>query len=187
MEPSFRKKNILQNTPKIVLLFTLVLILLTIIPLYYPTLSSLFLWDSLSSSSSSKSYSYRDDIDGFSSNVKSDATCDIFTGEWVRNPEAPYYTNTTCWAIHDHQNCMRYGRPDTDFMKWRWKPDGCELPVFNPSQFLELMRGKSLAFVGDSVGRNQMQSLICLLSRVSTPLTASLATNCFSKLCSDQG
>ncbi|CAI0451215.1 unnamed protein product [Linum tenue] len=52
-------------------------------------------------------------------------------------------------------------------MRWRWKPDGCELPVFNPAQFLEIVRGKSLAFVGDSVGRNQMQSLICLLSRVS--------------------
>lgn len=48
--------------------------------------------------------------------------CDLFTGEWVPNPEAPYYTNTTCWAIHEHQNCMKYGRPDLGFLKWRWKP-----------------------------------------------------------------
>lgn len=92
--------------------------------------------------------------------------CDIFTGEWIPNPAAPYYTNKTCWAIHEHQNCMKYGRPDSDFMKWRWKPDGCDLPLFNPFQFLDIVRGKSLAFVGDSVGRNQMQSMICLLSRV---------------------
>ncbi|KAI9152780.1 hypothetical protein LWI28_001056 [Acer negundo] len=84
-------------------------------------------------------------------------------GEWVPNPEGPYYTNTTCWAIYEHQNCMKFGRPDTDFMKWRWKPDGCDLPIFNPAQFLEIVRGKSLAFIGDSVARNQMQSLICLL------------------------
>lgn len=82
------------------------------------------------------------------------------------NPSAPYYTNESCWAIHDHQNCMKFGRPDNEFMKWKWKPNDCDLPVFNPGQFLELVRGKSLAFVGDSVGRNQMQSLICLLLRV---------------------
>ncbi|CAM8893261.1 unnamed protein product [Rhodiola kirilowii] len=99
--------------------------------------------------------------------------CDIFSGEWVHNPKAPYYTNKTCWAIHEHQNCMKYGRPDTDFMKWKWQPDGCDLPVFNPAQFLEMVRDKSLAFVGDSVGRNQMQSLICLLSRVEYPIDES--------------
>ncbi|KAH9622893.1 hypothetical protein KSS87_010082 [Heliosperma pusillum] len=99
--------------------------------------------------------------------------CDIFSGEWVPNPDAPYYTNTSCWAIHEHQNCMKYGRPDSEFMKWKWKPDGCDLPLFNPRQFLEIVRGKSLAFVGDSVARNQMQSLICLLSRVEYPIDAS--------------
>ncbi|KAG6415674.1 hypothetical protein SASPL_123088 [Salvia splendens] len=91
--------------------------------------------------------------------------CDVPIGDWVPNPEAPNYTNKTCWAIHDHQNCMKYGRPDSDFIKWRWKPNGCDLPLFNPCQFLDIVRGKSLAFVGDSVGRNQMQSIICLLSR----------------------
>ncbi|KAJ8751780.1 hypothetical protein K2173_025966 [Erythroxylum novogranatense] len=99
--------------------------------------------------------------------------CDIFSGEWVPNPDGPYYTNTTCWAIHEHQNCMKYGRPDTEFMKWRWKPDDCELPLFDPTQFLEIVRGKSMAFVGDSVGRNHMQSLICLLSRVEYPIDVS--------------
>ncbi|KAH0699171.1 hypothetical protein KY290_013985 [Solanum tuberosum] len=61
---------------------------------------------------------------------------------------------------------MKYGRPDTDFLKWKWKPDRCELPIFDAHQFLEFVRGKSLAFVGDSVARNHMQSLICLLSKV---------------------
>lgn len=92
--------------------------------------------------------------------------CDIFTGEWVPNPEAPYYTNATCWEIQQHQNCLKFGRPDTRYLKWKWKPEGCELPVFDPYRFLQLVRGKSLAFVGDSVARNHMQSLICLLSRV---------------------
>ncbi|BFG42661.1 hypothetical protein CerSpe_289350 [Prunus speciosa] len=46
---------------------------------------------------------------------------------------------------------MKFGRPDMEFMKWRWKPDACcELPLFDATQFLELVRGKSLAFLGDS-------------------------------------
>ncbi|KAI3813296.1 hypothetical protein L1987_18016 [Smallanthus sonchifolius] len=98
-----------------------------------------------------------------------DKSCDLYSGEWVENPEGSYYTNETCWAIQEHQNCMKFGRPDQDFLKWRWKPYDCELPVFDPVEFLEMVRGKSLAFVGDSVARNHMQSLLCLLSRVAYP------------------
>ncbi|KAJ0987282.1 hypothetical protein J5N97_005638 [Dioscorea zingiberensis] len=95
--------------------------------------------------------------------------CDVWTGKWVRDPEAPYYTNETCSTIQEHQNCMKNGRPDRDFLKWRWKPDRCELPHFDPLSFLELLRGKTLSFVGDSLARNQMQSLMCLLSKVVYP------------------
>lgn len=97
---------------------------------------------------------------------KAAKSCDLSRGEWVRDWNAPYYTNMTCYTIQEHQNCMKYGRPNLDYLKWRWKPDGCELPLFDPEEFLELMRGKTLAFVGDSLARNQMQSLMCLLSRV---------------------
>ncbi|KAF5958455.1 hypothetical protein HYC85_005680 [Camellia sinensis] len=68
---------------------------------------------------------------------------------------------------------MKYGRPDNDFLKWRWKPDDCELPLFDAVKFLEIVRGKSLAFVGDSVGRNQMQSLVCLLASATNPVDVS--------------
>ncbi|KAF2573732.1 hypothetical protein F2Q70_00006060 [Brassica cretica] len=94
--------------------------------------------------------------------------CDLFNGEWIPNDESPYY-NMTCWAIQEHQNCMQFGRPDTGFMRWRWKPDGCDLPIFDPNEFLEMVRGKSMGFVGDSISRNQVQSLLCLLSRVEYP------------------
>jgi len=92
--------------------------------------------------------------------------CNIFSGRWVHNPEAPYYSNETCHWIIDQQNCLKFGRPDREYLHWRWKPDECELPFFNATQFLNLVRGKKMAFVGDSVGRNQMQSLLCLLSHV---------------------
>nr|GLL39103.1 protein trichome birefringence-like 19 [Ipomoea trifida] len=103
--------------------------------------------------------------------------CDIFAGEWIPNAEAPYYTNETCYSIQEHQNCMKYGRPDSEYLKWRWKPDGCELPVFDPRRFLELGRNKSLAFVGDSIARNHFQSLVCLLTRVAYPVDISNTTD----------
>ncbi|KAF5175675.1 trichome birefringence-like [Thalictrum thalictroides] len=175
----YGKNQNLKNTTKVVLLIGLA-ILFTTVPLYYPLLTypvlitrSLSRSSSLSSVLPPSSSSYDVLKDQVTDTIRVGVTkkCDIFTGEWIPNPGAPYYTNTTCWAIHEHQNCMKYGRPDTDFMKWRWKPNDCELPIFDPSQFLELVRGKSLAFVGDSVARNQMQSLICLLSRVSFHLS----------------
>ncbi|KAJ0986810.1 hypothetical protein J5N97_005166 [Dioscorea zingiberensis] len=64
---------------------------------------------------------------------------------------------------------MKYGRPDTEFLRWRWKPEGCELLRFDPAIFLDMVREKSLAFVGDSIARNHMQSLMCMLSKVAYP------------------
>ncbi|EYU44282.1 hypothetical protein ABFS82_08G038700 [Erythranthe guttata] len=103
--------------------------------------------------------------------------CDLFSGEWVPDPEGPYYTNESCYAIQEHQDCMKFGRPDLGFLKWRWKPDECQLALFDPRRFLELVRGKSLAFVGDSVARNHMQSLICLLAKVAYPSDVSETTD----------
>lgn len=94
-------------------------------------------------------------------------TCNIFVGKWIPYPKGPYYTNETNCVIDDRQNCMKFGRPDSDFLHWRWKPNDCDLPLFDATQFLQLVRGKTLAFVGDSLARNQMQSLVCLLANVS--------------------
>ncbi|PRQ53191.1 putative PMR5 domain, PC-Esterase [Rosa chinensis] len=173
--PSGKYQALILKPPKKIVLLIFALLLLTIIPFYYSSLSnSFFLRKTIPNPPSlPSSPSYDEEAHEELPTITNNLKCDIFSGEWIPNPEAPYYTNTTCWAIHEHQNCQKYGRPDSEFMKWKWKPDGCELPVFNPAQFLELLRGKSLAFVGDSVGRNQMQSLICLLSRVEYPIDVS--------------
>ncbi|KAK9683260.1 hypothetical protein RND81_10G127200 [Saponaria officinalis] len=99
--------------------------------------------------------------------------CDLFSGKWVRNPEGPYYTNNSCGWIQEHQNCMKYERPDIEFMKWKWKPNDCDLPIFDGKKFMEIVKGKSLGFVGDSVARNHLQSLVCLLSQVESPIDIS--------------
>lgn len=175
--PLFLKKSLLQNAPKLVILTTLALVVFTALPIYHSTTSTtFFLHEGIASPSFSSPPSSPPALppiatqkdDACDSSLAKDVSedCDIFSGEWVSYPQGPHYTNSTCWTIQDHQNCMRNGRKDTGYLKWRWKPSGCELPVFDPAEFLKILKGKSLAFVGDSVARNQMQSLLCLLSQV---------------------
>ncbi|KAI3453800.1 hypothetical protein Pfo_010463 [Paulownia fortunei] len=96
----------------------------------------------------------------------SEGKCDLFIGDWIPYQAEPFYTNNSCSFIEEHQNCLRNGRPDTGYIYWRWKPRGCDLPRFDPERFLDLMRNKSWALIGDSISRNHVQSLLCTLSMV---------------------
>ncbi|XP_057445397.1 protein trichome birefringence-like 19 [Lotus japonicus] len=176
IEHHFGNKNRKQIIPKVTLLAIFAIFIFSITVLSYPSFdcSSLLKINLKINNPKQSSSSAYEPVSLPSASIKK---CDIFKGEWIPNPNAPYYTNRTCRVIHEHQNCMKYGRPDTEFMKWRWKPSACELPIFNPFQFLEIVRGKSMAFVGDSVGRNHMQSMICLLSSVEQPIDVSYTTD----------
>nr|XP_027074579.1 protein ALTERED XYLOGLUCAN 4-like [Coffea arabica] len=101
--------------------------------------------------------------------AKEDEKCNLFKGRWIWDEKGPLYTNFSCKTIPDKKNCFLHERMDKDFVHWRWKPDECELPVFDPRSFLSIARGKTMAFIGDSVSRNQMESLLCLLSTEETP------------------
>ncbi|XP_042503699.1 protein YLS7-like [Macadamia integrifolia] len=103
-------------------------------------------------------------IDSISSEI-----CDLYKGKWVYDSAGPLYTNNTCPVLTQMQNCQGNGRPDKDYENWRWRPSQCDLPRFNGTKFLELMRGKTLAFIGDSVARNQMESMLCILWQVEVP------------------
>ncbi|KAD4982735.1 hypothetical protein R6Q59_002362 [Mikania micrantha] len=102
----------------------------------------------------------------YTRNHEGSPKCDIFTGEWVRDRRGPRYTNSSCNTIEHHQNCIANGRPDSDYIYWRWSPFGCDLPAFEPKTFLRYMKNKSMAFIGDSISRNHVQSLLCILSQV---------------------
>lgn len=92
--------------------------------------------------------------------------CNLFVGDWVSDSSQPMYTNESCHVIEPHQNCMKNGKPDLGYLYWRWTPKECELPKFNGNKFLSVMRNKAMAFVGDSISRNHVQSLLCMLSQV---------------------
>ncbi|KAL0908220.1 hypothetical protein M5K25_022700 [Dendrobium thyrsiflorum] len=95
--------------------------------------------------------------------------CDLYHGKWIYDPTGPLYTNITCPILTQSQNCQGNGRPDKDYENWRWKPDQCHIPRFDARKFLEMMKGKILAFIGDSVARNQMESMLCILWQVEAP------------------
>ncbi|GAB2297326.1 hypothetical protein Dimus_031436 [Dionaea muscipula] len=106
-------------------------------------------------------------VDGVKFNGSS--SCDYSNGKWVPDKSGPLYNGTSCGTIKDGQNCMSHGRPDLGYLFWRWEPRQCRLPRFDPRAFLHLMRNKNLAFVGDSMARNQLESLLCMLGSLSLP------------------
>uniref|UniRef100_A0A1D1YQB2 CAS1 domain-containing protein 1 n=1 Tax=Anthurium amnicola TaxID=1678845 RepID=A0A1D1YQB2_9ARAE len=91
-------------------------------------------------------------------------TCDVSRGKWVLDELYPLYKSNSCPFIDEGFDCESTGRLDKDYMKWRWQPHGCNIPRFDALKMLELIRGKRLVFVGDSLNRNQWESMLCLLS-----------------------
>lgn len=97
------------------------------------------------------------------SDVAIGTRCNIFSGHWVHDLSYPLYDWSKCPYIDGEFNCQKNGRPDSDYQKWRWKPSYCNLRRFNALDMLQKLRGKTLMFVGDSLNRDQWQSMICLL------------------------
>ncbi|ESQ49438.1 hypothetical protein EUTSA_v10020661mg [Eutrema salsugineum] len=90
--------------------------------------------------------------------------CDVYDGDWVWDESYPLYQSKDCRFLDEGFRCSEYGRSDLFYTQWRWQPRHCNLPRFDAKLMLEKLRDKRLVFVGDSIGRNQWESLLCLLS-----------------------
>ncbi|KAE7998426.1 hypothetical protein FH972_002971 [Carpinus fangiana] len=91
--------------------------------------------------------------------------CNYAKGKWVPDNNRPLYSGRDCkqwlsgaWA------CRLTQRTDFAYEKLRWQPKNCQMEEFEGSKFLRKMQDKTLAFVGDSLGRQQFQSLMCMLT-----------------------
>ncbi|PPD97413.1 hypothetical protein GOBAR_DD05563 [Gossypium barbadense] len=86
--------------------------------------------------------------------------CNYAKGKWVVDDRRPLYSGfgSPMWA------CSLMQRQDFAFEKLRWQPKGCEMEEFEGPKFLKRMQDKTLAFVGDSLGRQQFQSLMCMIT-----------------------
>ncbi|KAH6836147.1 TRICHOME BIREFRINGENCE-LIKE 11 [Perilla frutescens var. hirtella] len=80
--------------------------------------------------------------------------CDVFSGRWEWDESYPLYHSRDYMFLDEGFRCSENGRPDNFYTKWR----------FDAKVMLEKLRDKRLAFVGDSIGRNQWESLLCMLS-----------------------
>ncbi|MCO5557843.1 hypothetical protein L7F22_011415 [Adiantum nelumboides] len=94
--------------------------------------------------------------------------CDLSVGTWVEDDSYPFYHPGSCPFVDESFNCQQNGRPDSKYNRWRWAPRDCNVPRFNGTHLLEMLRGKRLVFVGDSLNRNQWESMLCML-RESLP------------------
>ncbi|KAL2496817.1 Protein trichome birefringence-like 3 [Forsythia ovata] len=93
--------------------------------------------------------------------------CNVFEGRWVYKPrENPLYGASKCPFLSDQVSCRRNGRPDFEYEKWSWEANDCRIPSFDAIDTLESLRGKRVILVGDSLNRNQWESLVCLLYSV---------------------
>nr|GLL24911.1 protein trichome birefringence-like 38 [Ipomoea trifida] len=95
--------------------------------------------------------------------MKSNSHCNWFQGTWVFDDSYPLYDSISCPFIRKVFHCIRFGRPDRQYLKYRWQPHGCELPKFDGRDFLSRMRGKKIMYIGDSLSLNNFESLLCLL------------------------
>ncbi|CAN6570302.1 unnamed protein product [Malus baccata var. baccata] len=110
--------------------------------------------------------------------------CNWFRGTWVYDASAkPSYYSSTCPFLDPQFDCLKYGRRDTAFLKYRWQPFSCALPRFNGLYFLEKWRGKKIMFVGDSMSFNHWVSLTCMLHAwVPNSRTSYVKTNSLSSV-----
>ncbi|PPD99881.1 hypothetical protein GOBAR_DD03061 [Gossypium barbadense] len=89
--------------------------------------------------------------------------CNYARGRWVADSRPPLYT-AKCKYMERKWACRLSSRTDFSYEGYRWQSVDCQKPEFEASHFLERMKDKIVAFVGDSLSREQFESLMCMLT-----------------------
>lgn len=116
-------------------------------------LASLFLVFSLFKTSSKASFSpqhhrnFEFNPSETNNQVSSDRRlCDYSDGKWIYDPtvrSARY--DHSCKEIFKGWNCIASNKSNAlDIVNWRWKPNHCDLPQFDPLRFLQRYRDTNI-------------------------------------------
>ncbi|CAH9106403.1 unnamed protein product [Cuscuta epithymum] len=91
--------------------------------------------------------------------------CNFAKGKWIKDDSRPLYSGNACkqW-LSSMWACRLTQRTDFEYEKLRWKPNDCNMEEFTGPNFFKRMENKTLAFIGDSLGRQQFQSLMCMIT-----------------------
>ncbi|KAG2320699.1 hypothetical protein Bca52824_013912 [Brassica carinata] len=54
--------------------------------------------------------------------------CNLFQGRWVFDASYPFYDSLSCPFIDGEFDCLKFGRPDKQFLKYSWQPESCTIP-----------------------------------------------------------
>ncbi|KAJ3705857.1 hypothetical protein LUZ61_009562 [Rhynchospora tenuis] len=91
--------------------------------------------------------------------------CNYGKGRWVADERRPLYSGFGCkrW-LSEGWACRLTQRTDFSYEKFKWQPEGCDMPDFDGPTFLKRMQDKTIAYVGDSLGRQMFQSMMCMVT-----------------------
>lgn len=57
--------------------------------------------------------------------------CELAVGRWVFDDVSyPLYKEHECQFLTEQVTCIRNGRRDDSYQKWRWQPRDCEMPRY---------------------------------------------------------
>ncbi|KAK4755941.1 hypothetical protein SAY87_009698 [Trapa incisa] len=92
-------------------------------------------------------------------------SCNYVEGKWVLDKRWPLYSGYGCkqW-LSEMWACRLTKRMNFNYETLRWQPKSCQMETFEGQKFLKRMKDKTIAFVGDSLGRQQFQSLLCMVT-----------------------
>lgn len=83
--------------------------------------------------------------------------CNFAKGRWIADSRRPLYSGFKCkqW-LSEMWACRLTQRTDFSYEGYRWQPENCVMPDFSGSEFLRRMQDKTIAFIGDSLGRRHL-------------------------------